>query len=72
VIIADGDGVMVIPPGLLVEAVAGAKSRGERERVYKARINAGEHIVDVVGLRDTLNSPMISRREMIWTDDPEA
>ena len=69
VIVADGDGAIAIPPELLSAAVQGARMRAERERVYKERIRAGESIVDVVGLRQTLDAPPITRRETSWRED---
>lgn len=69
VIVADGDGVIAIPPALLPAALKAAQARAEREVVYRARIMAGEHVLDVVGQRETLNNA-VERRDMIWRDDP--
>jgi 4-hydroxy-4-methyl-2-oxoglutarate aldolase len=71
VIVADGDGVLAIPPPLLTEAIDGARVRTEREQGYKDRIRRGESIVDVIGARALLTGSGIERRDTTWRDDPE-
>lgn len=71
VVVADGDGVIVIPPGLLGAAIEGAHARTAREREFKERIKRGEPIVDVVGVRPLLSVSNIEWRDMTWRDDPK-
>lgn len=71
VVVADGDGVLVIPPGLLPAAIEGARVRTEREQGYKDRIRRGESIVDMIGARALLAAPGIERRDTTWRDDPQ-
>lgn len=42
-VVADGDGVIVVPRARAAEAVARARERMEREEAQRARIDAGEH-----------------------------
>ena len=42
-VVADGDGVIVVPKARAADAVAKARSRAEREQAQRGRIDAGEH-----------------------------
>ena len=68
-ILADGDGVIVIPPQLLAEAVAGATARHDRELAFKQRMHAGENICDVCGLRPAMAAANITRLDRTWRDE---
>lgn len=55
-IVADQDGVVVVPQDQLDEVVKSCKEREEQEAVYRERIQNGETTVDLLGLRETLKS----------------
>lgn len=54
-IIADQDGVVVVPQAKLDEAVKNSLEREQQESVYREKIRNGENTVDLLGLRSTLN-----------------
>jgi 4-hydroxy-4-methyl-2-oxoglutarate aldolase len=54
IIIADDDGVLVLPRGRLDEALESAKARAEREAANRARFAKGELSLDVYGMREKL------------------
>lgn len=49
IVVADDDGVVVIPPSEIEAVLAGAKARQEREENILARIRAGETMYDMMG-----------------------
>jgi 4-hydroxy-4-methyl-2-oxoglutarate aldolase len=69
IVVADSDGVIAIPPSQALACIERAHERAEREKVFRARVGAGESIADVVGLRDTLNGPLITRYQTAWHED---
>lgn len=71
VVVADGDGAIVIPPALLSGVLNAAQARAERETVYREKLLKGEPIVDVVGVRELLEG-QITRRDMLWSEDEAA
>jgi 4-hydroxy-4-methyl-2-oxoglutarate aldolase len=54
VIVADDDGVVVVPRGKTAEVLAAARAREEREAATRARYAAGELSLDVHKMRDRL------------------
>jgi 4-hydroxy-4-methyl-2-oxoglutarate aldolase len=54
VIIADDDGIVVVPKAHAVEAAAAAGRREAKETGVRNRLAAGELGVDIYGMRDTL------------------
>jgi 4-hydroxy-4-methyl-2-oxoglutarate aldolase len=63
VIVADGDGVVVVPRDLASAVVAAAHQRLAQEEVTRARLKAGELGLDIYGLRDVL-----AQRGVVWRD----
>ncbi|WP_238014954.1 4-carboxy-4-hydroxy-2-oxoadipate aldolase/oxaloacetate decarboxylase [Dactylosporangium sp. AC04546] len=56
VIVADDDGVVVVPRGAAPELIDAAKQREKREAVSRARYEAGELSLDVNDMRERLAS----------------
>lgn len=54
VVVADDDGVVVVPRGSAAEVLAAARARDEREAAARERYAAGELSLDVSGMRDKL------------------
>jgi 4-hydroxy-4-methyl-2-oxoglutarate aldolase len=54
VVVADDDGVVVVPRASAVEVLEGCRAREEKEAVSRARYAAGELSLDVQGMRDEL------------------
>lgn len=53
-IVADNDGVVVIPHERLSEVLDGAQTRVEKENILMQRLQAGELTLDLLGLRHLL------------------
>jgi len=66
VIAADADGVVVIPLKLLEHAVEGAEARAANEVRIRARIEAGELPMDILGLRAIIENAGIEQIEGTW------
>ncbi|HUG08187.1 MAG TPA: 4-carboxy-4-hydroxy-2-oxoadipate aldolase/oxaloacetate decarboxylase [Acidimicrobiia bacterium] len=66
VIVADDDGVMVVPRGDAGRALAAARDRIAKERETRGRLETGELGLDLYGLREKLE-----RLGTRWVDDPE-
>jgi 4-hydroxy-4-methyl-2-oxoglutarate aldolase len=56
VVVLDSDGVVVVERERVEEILAAAHEREERERVKRARLQAGEFSYDLDGLRDLVES----------------
>jgi len=56
-LIADADGVIVVPRGELDRVVEAARHRARNEGAYLARLRDGELSLDIYGLRALLKSP---------------
>lgn len=54
VVVADGDGVVVVPREKVAEVVAASQAREEKEAGVRERLVAGELGLDVYGMRDKL------------------
>src|SRR5690606_34258265 len=54
VIVADDDGVTIVPRRLAAEALVAAKARAEREAAMRRRYEAGEISIDLNNLRPVL------------------
>jgi 4-hydroxy-4-methyl-2-oxoglutarate aldolase len=68
VIVADGDGVLVIPRQHLARAVAGARDRANREVAIRARIEAGESLFDIMNMEAAVRAAGIEQVEATWEE----
>lgn len=66
VIVADGDGVISIPPRLLPETIAKARIRAEREVHVRKEIAAGKLLFDLMNFGDAMADVQIHDRK--WND----
>lgn len=66
VVVADDDGVMVVPRDLSAEVLDAARTRLAKEERTRERLAAGELGIDLYGLRERLES--IGTR---WVDTPD-
>ena len=56
IVVADDDGVTIVPRGRAAAALEAARARAEKERVNRTRYAAGEISMDVNGLRPVLDA----------------
>jgi 4-hydroxy-4-methyl-2-oxoglutarate aldolase len=66
VIVADGDGVLVIPQAQLRRAVEGARARAEREVAVRARIEAGESLYQIMNMDAAVRAAGIEQVDATW------
>jgi len=55
VVVADDDGVMIVPRGSAARVLAEAKARIAKEKATRERLQAGDLGLDFYGLRDKLD-----------------
>ncbi|HMO67758.1 MAG TPA: 4-carboxy-4-hydroxy-2-oxoadipate aldolase/oxaloacetate decarboxylase [Novosphingobium sp.] len=68
VIVGDADGVLVIPRALLAHTVEKAEARAEAEKVFRARIEAGEKLIDILGMQAVIEAAGIEQVDSTWLD----
>jgi 4-hydroxy-4-methyl-2-oxoglutarate aldolase len=66
VIVADGDGVLVIPQVHLRRAVEGARARAEREVAVRARIAAGDSLYEIMNIEAAVRAAGIEQVDATW------
>jgi 4-hydroxy-4-methyl-2-oxoglutarate aldolase len=66
VIVADGDGVLVIPRAHLARAVEGARARADREATVRARIEAGESLYQIMNMEAAVRAAGIEQVDTTW------
>lgn len=64
VIVADDDGVVVVPRGQAADVLAASRAREDKEAVSRARYAAGELGLDVNDMRDRL-----ARKGLVYVDE---
>lgn len=62
IIVADDDAVLVLRPHELETVLDAATTRQRREVEYRERILAGDHICDILGMRETMDAAGIEYR----------
>lgn len=72
IVVADADGVMVIPRQYLRAAVEGAKSRAEKEAGVRKKLRDGATLFDVFNGEAILQASGISIRDCTWLDDEKS
>jgi 4-hydroxy-4-methyl-2-oxoglutarate aldolase len=66
VIVADDDGVVVVPRPTAASVLGATRARDEREALVRKRYQAGELSLDLSGMRDEL-----AKRGLIYVDAPD-
>jgi len=68
VIVADGDGVLVIPQAHLARTVEGARQRAAREVSVRQRIKAGESLFEILNMAAAVKAAGIEQVDKTWLD----
>jgi 4-hydroxy-4-methyl-2-oxoglutarate aldolase len=66
VIVADGDGVLVIPQAHLGRAIEGARARAAKEVAIRARIKAGESLFEITNMAAAVRAAGIEEVDATW------
>jgi 4-hydroxy-4-methyl-2-oxoglutarate aldolase len=69
VIVGDSDGVLVIPRALLEHAVTNAEARAASEIEFRRRIEEGEVLFDILGMRSVIEDLGIEMKDCTWEED---
>ncbi len=69
IIVADADGVLVIPPRLAAAAAKGARSRSDGELKLREAIRNGKTLFSYLNIEASLKSLGASIREEAWRED---
>jgi len=67
-IVGDADGVIVIPPGQVETAVRNAEARMAKEAEIKRRLDEGQTLYDVAGMKALFEAADIVEIDGIWND----
>lgn len=68
VIVADGDGVLVIPQAHLARTVEGARQRAAREVSVRQRIKAGESLFEILNMAAAVKAAGIEQVDKTWLE----
>jgi 4-hydroxy-4-methyl-2-oxoglutarate aldolase len=68
VIVADDDGVLVIPQAHLVRAVEGARARAAKEVAIRGRIEAGESLFEILNMEAAVRAAGIEQVDKTWLE----
>jgi 4-hydroxy-4-methyl-2-oxoglutarate aldolase len=68
VIVADDDGVLVIPQAHLARAVDGARARAAKEVAIRARIEAGESLFEILNMEAAVRAAGIEQIDKTWLE----
>lgn len=67
-IVADNDGVLVIPPDHLSGAIERAEARAETEAGFRERLTEGQSMFDLLNLRPVFEAADVEEIEGTWQD----
>jgi 4-hydroxy-4-methyl-2-oxoglutarate aldolase len=67
-VVGDADGVIAIPPGQVETAVRNAEARMAKEADIKRRLDQGETLYDVAGMKALFEAAGIEEIDGIWRD----
>jgi 4-hydroxy-4-methyl-2-oxoglutarate aldolase len=68
VIVADGDGVLVIPQAHLARTLEGARQRAGREVAIRQRIKAGESLFEILNMDAAVKAAGIAVVDKTWRE----
>lgn len=69
IMVADGDGVIAIPPHTFARVVEAARARVAKEAAIIAALKRGEHLDELSGADAVLRSLEIEERDIDWESD---
>jgi 4-hydroxy-4-methyl-2-oxoglutarate aldolase len=67
-IVGDADGVIVIPPAHVETAIRNAETRMAKEAELKRRLDLGETLYDLTGMKNLFDTAEIEEIDAIWSD----
>ena len=67
-IVGDADGVMAIPPAQVEAAVRNAEARMAKEAEIKRRLDEGQTLYDVAGMKSLFEAAGIVEIDAVWSD----
>lgn len=68
VIVADGDGVLVIPRARLAATIQGARQRAAKEVAIRQRIKAGESLFEILNMDAAAKASGIEQIDATWEE----
>jgi 4-hydroxy-4-methyl-2-oxoglutarate aldolase len=68
VIVADDDGVLVIPQAHLARAVEGARARAAKEVAIRARVETGESLFEILNMEAAVRAAGIEQVDKTWLE----
>lgn len=68
-IVGDSDGILVIPRDLIELAVINAETRAAKEVEFRRRIEEGEVLFDILGMRAVIEDLGIAIKDCTWEED---
>jgi 4-hydroxy-4-methyl-2-oxoglutarate aldolase len=68
VIVADGDGVLVIPQAHLARTLEGARQRAAKEVAIRQRIKAGESLFEILNMDAAVKAAGIAVVDKTWRE----
>jgi len=69
VIVGDADGVLAIPPSHVETAVRNAEARMAKEAEVKRRLDEGQTLYDVAGMKALFEAAGIVEIDAAWSDN---
>jgi 4-hydroxy-4-methyl-2-oxoglutarate aldolase len=67
-IVGDADGVIVIPPSHVETAIRNAEARMAKEAELKRRLDEGQTLYDLTGMKALFEAAAIEEIDAIWSD----
>jgi 4-hydroxy-4-methyl-2-oxoglutarate aldolase len=67
-IVGDADGVIVIPPSQVETAIRNAEARMAKEAELKRRLDEGQNLYDLTGMKALFDAADIQEIDAIWSD----
>jgi 4-hydroxy-4-methyl-2-oxoglutarate aldolase len=67
-VVGDADGVLAIPPALVESAINNAEARMAKEADIKRRLDQGQTLYDIAGMKALFDAAGIVEIDGVWTD----
>jgi 4-hydroxy-4-methyl-2-oxoglutarate aldolase len=72
IVVADGDGVLVVPIARLADAVAGAQKYGERETSWRERLTSDTDLFDLANIQKALDAANVEEKDISWVEEQKS